>query len=301
MKLTGLHLLLTYQCNYECDHCFVWGGPQHSGTMRLETIRRILEQADDLQTIEWVYFEGGEPFLFYPILLAGVRLAADCGYRVGIVTNGYWATGNEDAHEWLRPFAGLLGDLSVSSDDYHGDERIAVTARAACARRAAERLEIPAGVITIGQPEASETTPVSGQLPEGESGVMYRGRAAEKLVPRARPQPWERFAECPWENLRDPGRVHIDPFGNVHVCQGLSIGNLNRRALSEMCRTYDPDAHPVIGALLEGGPAGLARRYGLRHRESYADACHLCYESRLALRTCFPDTLAPDSMYGLVE
>ncbi len=45
MKLTGLHLLLTYECNYECDHCFVWSSPRQSGTMTLDKIERILDQA----------------------------------------------------------------------------------------------------------------------------------------------------------------------------------------------------------------------------------------------------------------
>ncbi len=35
MKLTGLHLLLTYRCDSECDHCFAWGGPGQEGTMTL--------------------------------------------------------------------------------------------------------------------------------------------------------------------------------------------------------------------------------------------------------------------------
>ena len=39
MELTGLHLLLTYQCNLECDHCFVWGSPWQSGTMTLQNVR----------------------------------------------------------------------------------------------------------------------------------------------------------------------------------------------------------------------------------------------------------------------
>jgi MoaA/NifB/PqqE/SkfB family radical SAM enzyme len=91
MRLTGLHLLLTYTCNYECDHCFVWSGPSQPGTMRLEQIEQILEQASDLGTIEWIYFEGGEPFLYYAILLAGVRAAAERGFKVGIVSNAYWA------------------------------------------------------------------------------------------------------------------------------------------------------------------------------------------------------------------
>ena len=44
MKLSGLHLLLTYQCNLECDHCFVWGSPWQNGTMTLKNIRQILKQ-----------------------------------------------------------------------------------------------------------------------------------------------------------------------------------------------------------------------------------------------------------------
>jgi MoaA/NifB/PqqE/SkfB family radical SAM enzyme len=33
--LSELHLLLTYECNYKCSHCFVWGGPSQTGTMKL--------------------------------------------------------------------------------------------------------------------------------------------------------------------------------------------------------------------------------------------------------------------------
>jgi hypothetical protein len=49
--LSGLHLLLTYACNYECDHCFVWGSPSQSGTMTIETIEHILAEAEALGTI----------------------------------------------------------------------------------------------------------------------------------------------------------------------------------------------------------------------------------------------------------
>jgi MoaA/NifB/PqqE/SkfB family radical SAM enzyme len=298
MTLTGLHLLLTYQCNFECDHCFVWGGPEQSGTMTLPTIRRILEQADDLGTVEWIYFEGGEAFLYYPVLAAGVRMASERGYRVGIVTNAYWATDEEDAFEWLRPFAGLVQDLSISRDAYHGDDEDRIAARAERARSVATRLGIPVELISIAKLEARSCEPAVGQLPGGESGVMFRGRAAEKLAPLAASKPWEEFTECPWENLREPERVHIDPFGHVHLCQGLSIGNLKRKPLRRICRDYLPRAHPVVGALLGGGPAELARRHGLPDRREYADACHLCYEVRRLLRDRYPETLTPAQMYG---
>ena len=44
MELTGLHLLLTYRCTYECDHCFAWGSPRQEGTMTLGIVRNILQQ-----------------------------------------------------------------------------------------------------------------------------------------------------------------------------------------------------------------------------------------------------------------
>lgn len=52
MAIQGLHLLLTYLCNYECDHCFVWGSPRQHGVMTLAMIQRILDQADELDEIE---------------------------------------------------------------------------------------------------------------------------------------------------------------------------------------------------------------------------------------------------------
>ncbi len=297
MPLTGLHLLLTYQCTLECDHCFVWSSPSARGTLSLANVREILRQAEDLGGIEWIFFEGGEPFLYYPLLLKGVRLAARNGFHVGIVTNAYWATGSEEAKEVLRPFRGLIQDLSVSSDLYHGNEEEARWGEHAMA--AAQSLGIPASVLAVAQPEDADATGRVGQLPPGVSAVMYRGRAAERLASRARPRPWTEMDRCPHENLRDPERVHIDPEGNVQLCQGISLGNLFHRPLRDIVRAYDPDAHPIAGPLLAGGPAALARRYGVPHRRTYADACHLCDTTRRALRRRFPEILCPDQMYGM--
>jgi MoaA/NifB/PqqE/SkfB family radical SAM enzyme len=296
MELTGLHLLLTYECNFECDHCFVWGAPWQNGTMTLRLIRHVLHEAKTMDSIRNIYFEGGEPFLYYPIMLRGVREASGMGFEVGIVSNSYWATSEEDAIEWLTPLSGLIQDLSVSSDLYHSSEEPSEHAKNALA--AAKRLDIPAGTICIAQPESTESEAAYGQLAQGESAVMYRGRAAQQLAPRAPHSPWNKFMECPYEDLRNPGRVHIDYLGNLHICQGISIGNLFETPLPEICRTYDPDTHPIIGPLLNGGPAELVKRYDIAHGEQFADACHLCDMARHELRKRFPDILKPDQMYG---
>jgi pyruvate-formate lyase-activating enzyme len=84
--------------------------------MTLAQVREALRQAQELGTVSGVYFEGGEPFLFYPIMLQGLREAAGMGFSRGIVSNNYWATSVEDAVEWLRPIAAIgVSDLGLSS------------------------------------------------------------------------------------------------------------------------------------------------------------------------------------------
>jgi MoaA/NifB/PqqE/SkfB family radical SAM enzyme len=299
MRLNGLHLLLTYQCTFECDHCFVWGSPWQQGVMDLEHIHDVLRQAHEMEGVEWVYFEGGEPFLYYPILIRAVQMATAMGFHTGIVSNAYWATTEEDAAIWLKPLANLIEDLSVSSDRYHYSET--KSQQAANAAAAAKYLGIPVGTICVAQPEETNAALAIGQIPTGEAAIMYRGRAACKLVPRATLRPWDQFTTCPHEDLREPGRCHLDPLGNLHICQGISLGNVFQRPLAEICANYDPQAHPVCGPLLAGGPVALVEEYQLPHAECYADACHLCYESRLALRERFPEILAPGQMYGALD
>ena len=295
--LSGLHLLMTYECNYECDHCFVWGGPSQHGTMTNETIEHILRQAEELGTIEWIYFEGGEVFLYYQLLCSGIRRASERGFKVGVVTNAYWATSDAEARKWLQPFADVVEDLSISDDAYHGSKD--GLRQTHIARQAAEQLDIPVNFISVAGLEAADVQGASGQLPAGESAVLFRGRAAEKLASRVKPKPWKQFTECPWEELRHPERVHVDAFGNLHICQGISIGNLLERPLVEIMRDYDPDNHPIVGPLLTGGPVEMVNRYKLPHEQAYADACHLCYISRCKLRARFPDILTPDQMYRI--
>jgi hypothetical protein len=180
-----------------------------------------------------------------------------------------------------------LEDFTVSSDLYHCSECLGEHAQNALA--AARWLDIPTGLISVAQPEAAE---------KDQGGIMYRGRAASRLVGRAQRVDYRQFTQCPHEDLREPGRAHLDPFGNLHICQGIVIGNLFERPLKEICEAYDPDMHPVCGPLLHGGPLALVEEYQIAHEESYADACHLCYSARLALRERMPGVLAPDQMYG---
>ena len=295
MNLSGLHLLLTYQCTFECEHCFVWGSPWQKGVMSLSQIRQILTQAKETGTIETIFFEGGEPFLYYAVLLSGVREAAEMGFKVGIVSNAYWANSPEDAIAFLQPLREFIEGLTISSDLYHYTELMSQQAKFATA--AAEELNIPISTICVAQP-GIEAALSHGQIID-QAAVMYRGRAARKLVSKVPLRAWEQFIACPHEDLREPGRVHLDPLGNVHICQGISLGNVFEKPLKDICQEYNAEMHPICGPLLEGGPAALIKEYNLAHADAYADACHLCSDMRIVMRSRFPKILTPDQMYGV--
>jgi MoaA/NifB/PqqE/SkfB family radical SAM enzyme len=293
--LTGLHVLLTYQCLYECDHCFLYCGPRATGTFTLAGIRDAVEQARDAG-VEWFYVEGGEPFLYYPLMMAALREARRQGMRCGLVTNGYWAVSEEDALLALEPLKEIgIDDLSISEDLFHSDDPEHSPARAAI--RAGERLGLPVGRICIEKPSSGEDGGRHG-APVAGGGVSFRGRAVEKLVAGLPRRSFTCFTECTDEDLADPERVHLDPFGKVFVCQGLTIGNVRERTLSEIMRDYRPAEHPIVGPLLRGGPEELARVYGLPEGDAYVSGCHLCYLVRRGLLDRFPEHLAPRQVYG---
>ncbi len=331
MNLTGLHILLTYQCNYECDHCFVWGSPRQTGVFTLAQLEDVYQQALDLGAIRNIYFEGGEAFLYYPILVKAVARAKTLGFWTGIVTNSYWATSVEDALAWLQPLAEAgLDRIELSSDLFHGDQMETIESRHGLA--AVNQLELKADTICIDPPTGyRDPTYSEPGAPVTGSEVMYRGRAAEALIEGLPRLPWQSFTTCPYEDLANPRRIHLDPLGNLHLCQGLVMGNLFQPVLSEaegpalseaegpvlseaegpvlseaegqplkqIVEAYNPATHPIVGPLLAGGPAQLVQRYDLDHQSGYVDACHLCYTARQALRARFPETLGPDQMYGL--
>lgn len=300
--LTDIHILLTYQCTFECDHCFLYSSPFAKGTMTLPQIRRVLDESRKIGSVKWIYFEGGEPFLFYPLLLAGVKLARDMGFQVGIVSNAYWATSNEDAELWLRPLNELrLDHLSISDDLFH--YRVEEDNSAKRALTAAHKLGMQTSPICIQKP-FTEATPTQVQdkgAPVIGGGVMFKGRAVEKLAEGLPRRPWHELIQCPHEDLQSPSRVHVDPYGHVHACQGISIGNMWQSPLAVLIHKYKVGSHPICAPLTKGGPAALARQYDVCHQEEYIDECHFCYLVRRGLINRFRTYLAPRQVYGLEE
>lgn len=298
MPVTGLHLLLTYQCNFECDHCFIYCRPEAKGVMKISDIRQILNEARKNGNIKGMCFEGGEPFLYYQTLLWGLRAARECDFRRSIVTNAYWATSVEDAVEWLKPISEIgIDDLAISDDIYHFGEEEENLAKYAF--KAAKVLNLPVSKITIDDPRKVIDENEWKGKPVVGGNVQFKGRAVEKLAPGLPTKSWIQYDECLDEDFSNQSRVHIDPFGYVHACQGITIGNMKQTPLNEILANFDPENHPICAPILKGGPAEFAREYNIKPEEGFVDECHLCYSIRLKLRKQFPNILAPDQVYGL--
>ncbi len=260
-----------------------------------------------------MYFEGGEPTLAYPIVLAAAKHARERGLDVGIVSNCFWATSVADARVWLAPFAEVgVADLSLSSYAYFVEDANEAQLRNAVV--AAQELGIPVGVLEVGAPaDIGVPGACSGDVGE----VMHKGRAAVALAPARASRPPETLTTCPFEDFTDPGRAHVGPDGELQVCQGISAGNVfaggdgppapedladpRPGGLAAVLDAYDPHARPVIREIVAGGPWALAQAAGhTPARALYADECHLCYEVRAALRAAgrHPEVVAPGQCYA---
>ncbi len=221
VRLEGIHFLVTYRCTYACDHCFVWGSPDADGTMTLAQLTSVIDQGAELGLAD-VYFEGGEPTLAYPVVLAAAKHARERGLDAGMVSNCFWATSVADAKIWLAPFAEVgLADLSLSSYAYFVEDANEEQLRNAVL--AAQELGIPVSVLEVGAPaDIGVPGACSGDVGE----VMHKGRAAVALAPAKASRPPETLTTCPFEDFTDPGRAHVGPDGELQVCQGISAGNV---------------------------------------------------------------------------
>lgn len=298
LLLTGIHFLLTYKCTFECDHCFVYCSPESEGVFTIDRVENALKQMKETGTVNTAYFEGGEPFLYYPILLESLSMAREMGFRTGIVTNAYWAESERDAEVWLKPIAEIgVDDLSISDDQFHNPD--GGDGPGTFALRAAKKLGLPVDNICIEKPVLVESENDIKGLPVIGGGALLKGRAADKLVGDLPRREYSIFNTCPHEEFVNPSRFHLDPYGNLHPCQGISVGNIWQRSLKSIIEDYDPRNHPIISRIIGGGPARLADDFGFDASSGYVDHCHLCFEARRSLLDRFPDELAPRQVYGL--
>ena len=71
-------IILSYRCHSGCKHCLYNCGPHwEKEPMSAETLREALEAVTVWPRTPQVHLTGGEPFLFFDLLLEGARIATE--------------------------------------------------------------------------------------------------------------------------------------------------------------------------------------------------------------------------------
>src|SRR5690242_4096278 len=95
-------VLASYNCTAACKHCCFDSHPGIKDRLSLDEIIKFIDDAKSLETIKLVAFSGGECFLLGNDLDIAVEHASNLRLATRCVTNGYWATSEDDAFTRLE-------------------------------------------------------------------------------------------------------------------------------------------------------------------------------------------------------
>ena len=245
---------ITLRCNLRCRHCVV-SAEKKGSDMPLDTVRAWLEETTKLKHIETVCFTGGEPFLVYNVLKEGVNIAHDLGFKVTVVTNGYWAKSMPHALKLLKAI-NHLSRMTISFDRYHLEFLPLETLKTAI--RAGQETGITTDIrISYLNNEEKEIDEAARLL----DGVLSRDKITTQPIVRAgRAASLTDGDFCSFEldmPCEGAGIPVLQPDGNLQACCGpaynlpyanpLWLGNVNETSLSHVLEEaqYNPAVHVI--------------------------------------------------------
>ncbi len=319
IQLTGITWITTYNCNLACDHCFFeTRGPKRY--MNPELVDMVLSDLKHGDKMFWQHLSGGEIFLDSDKLFDIIgRINKHFPGNIGISTNGMWAKDVQTARTIARKLKTVgVNGVAVSADYYHQQlmdisfpkraievivaeglkvHSYVMGARLDCKVANAEEINRECDRIAVevkGDFEISLATPTVRCLGKGTT----INQPKKTGIPQ---EPCTSMSECLGKRSPfKPAMVWIDPYGNVMICYGLTIGNIYEKSFNEIIEDYDAKANEVTRLIAEEGPKGLyelAQSKGYKLPINYFDECDLCYQCRKALQKKYPNTLTPAECY----
>lgn len=316
-------VMLSYRCTIACRHCLFACKPGNpDAVMSVADAVTCIEEFSKLDRI--VHLSGGEPFMFYDVLLSATKASSKRGFPPHMVqTNCSWCNSDEIVAERFKALRdlGMLG-MYFSSDPYHQEFVPAENVRRAI--RIATTIFGPDNIVGSGS-----------AVPENADELENMTRDEEKLRERVRSAPprmvgraffalsrylderpvsqlvQDRIWGPHWgpDNCAvdfDPAtmmEVHGDPYGNLQTNCGIILGNIRDNDIAEVMTKDYIARHPIAGILATEGADGpfklleIAEEKGYRRREKYAQKCSLCFEVRSFLRPYYPQFFGPQEIY----
>lgn len=305
---TDLGIIMSYQCQCACKHCLYNCGPRWKDWMSPQMLREALEVTQAWSHRFQIHFTGGEPFLNFPLLLEGVRIAVELGIPCYVETNAGWCLREEDVADKFTTLkeAGLSAIL-ISCSPFHAEK--IPPARAFLAIHKALEVFGQQGTIVylphcleqVQLFDVEKTTPIArymerfgleraGRMLWDGYSIISGGRSGYALGHLTRKQPASAFRgqNCFLEIIH-AHHSHFDLYGNYisWFCGGLTVGDWRNlpQILDDLRKRRFP---PLVDILVRAGSFGLFEmakaEYGYQElSEGYAGKCHLCVDVRRCL------------------
>jgi hypothetical protein len=276
--------------------------------MSPQTLREALQAAKAWHHRFQIHLTGGEPFLNFPLLLEGVRTAAELGIPCYVETNAGWCRREEEVEDKFKMLkeAGLNAIL-ISCSPFHA-EKIPPVRTFLAVRKALEVfgqqgtiVYLPHCLEQVQLFDVEKTTPIeryverfgverAGRMLWDGYGIIPGGRSGYALghLTRKRPAAAFKGQNCFLEIIH-AHHSHFDLYGNYisWFCGGLTVGDWHNlpQVLDDFRNRRYP---PLVDILVRSGPFGLfemaKEEYGYQELPAgYAGKCHLCVDVRRRL------------------
>jgi hypothetical protein len=299
-------IILTYRCHSGCKHCLYNCGPGwEKEPMSPEALRQALEALAAWPESPQVHLTGGEPFLYFPLLVEAARLANELGIVSYVETSASWCLDRTQAVERFTELrhAGSQAVL-ISCSPFHAEHIPPVrTIRAVHAALEVFGsdgviLYLPDFLAVIQRFDLERPTPISRYVQEfgvegarrilwQGYGIISGGRSGYQLGHLVSRRPAATFASanCAVDILH-AHHSHLDLYGNYisGFCGGLTAGDWHD--LPGLKANFQAGHYPpLIEVLVQKGPYGLCQlaedHFGYSQLEhGYSGKCHLCVDVR---------------------
>ncbi len=286
-----LSILATNKCPLQCEHCGPRSGPWEDGSIDLDTLATILEDARDAGC-RVINYSGGEPFVLGKKLIEMVGMSASRRFITRITTGAYWSNSDKVASRRLVPLVEAgLNQLFISVTDSH--RKFVSLDNVIRAVRSAEEMNLQV-YLALGTTKTSETQTASINKAFQEAGMKSPWMLESPLIPFGRAEdhiPHEELLLRPLDQIDGPcPSMSIHPsvrsdgkilgcsvvFGDE--CDALCYGSVNGGRLKDAVERMQ--SSPLAAWIHKVGVVELKKliekNTDIKFAEEYVNICHLC-------------------------
>jgi len=309
INLKRLEFSLTTKCDSKCIYCQADASPSCKEVMDVRDAYNYLTEACAVSNLESFMVFGGEPMLYPKRAIAIFRKVSQLKIpRVEMLTNGVWGKDKAEVEKLAKKLKGAgLNTLGISVDAFHL-QYIPLdyprNAAEASIKAGIENVTWNVAVIesldALNEYDAKTSQILKTLQPVGIEAHIHKVACVGRATQTLREHFQQTSLEGPCEGeppignvLVSPESICIEPSGSVDVCWHLPLGNAKVKPLSQMISKYDWRNSIITEILVKEGPIGLLKLAKVhKHRfklDDYFTKCHLCIETRKALKPYHPE------------